>query len=413
MRYPFAVSRPPSVAETIETHGCSVVLRRVEGPAARELFFACKPRSAGRSAAADAGGQSEAIYRAILAVLEAEGGGFASVVGETLFLRDLPADLDAVRAARRRVLAERGAATHRPATTEIEQPPLDERARLEVSLQAILPNAEPLRGDVVEARSACGCSECARAHGLRVHVGGEVRLYAGGLYGAGRGAYEQALAMFELAEALLQRAGMSFGDVVRTWIHLREMDRDYADLNRARREFFSARGVDPVPASTGIGGRPVPGPHDLCLGLQAVQVPHPLERTVMTAPTLNEASEYGADFVRGMKIVESNKVALHVSGTASIDEAGRTAHPGDFDAQADRMLGNVAALLEGQGATFGDVVSAVTYLKRPGDAQRLGQKLDEAGFAGFPHSLVVAPICRPELLCETEALAALPISTRA
>ena len=107
-------------------------------------------------------------------------------------------------------------------------------------------------------------------------------------------------------------------------------------------------------------------------------------------------------------MVETNKVALHVSGTASIDEAGRTAHPGDFEAQADRMLVNVAALLEGQGATFGDVVSAITYLRRPADAERLREKLREAGFEGFPNALVAAPICRPDLLCETEALAVLP-----
>ena len=115
--------------------------------------------------------------------------------------------------------------------------------------------------------------------------------------------------------------------------------------------------------------------------------------------------QYGADFVRGMKVVEANKVALHLSGTASIDEHGRTVHVGDFDAQADRMLVNIAALLEGQGATFGDVVSGITYLKHPADAGRLREKLRGAGFEGFPHAMVAAPICRPDLFCETEALA--------
>jgi enamine deaminase RidA (YjgF/YER057c/UK114 family) len=128
----------------------------------------------------------------------------------------------------------------------------------------------------------------------------------------------------------------------------------------------------------------------------------------MSAPTLNEARSYGSDFARGIRIDEANKVALHVSGTASIDEAGRTAHPDDFEAQVDRMLVNVASLLEGQGATFGDAVSAITYLKRPADAERLRTKLRDAGFVGFPNVLVEAPICRPELLCETEVLAALP-----
>jgi enamine deaminase RidA (YjgF/YER057c/UK114 family) len=396
---------PHPLSETIRMRGCRVVLRRVEGPEAREIFFLCQPAAE----AADAGQQAEAIYRAILDVLEAERGSFASVVSETLFLRNVQTDLESVRSARSRVLAACQGSPHRPATTEIEQPPLNEGARLEVSVQAVLPNEPPLRIDSFEARPACGCAECARSRGLRVHVGEEVRLYASGLYGRGEDAYEQTLAMFAVSEDLLQQAGMEFRDVVRTWIHLREMGRDYTDLNRARREFFEARGIDPAPASTGIGGRPVPEGHDLCLGVYAVRAQGaPAARSVMSASTLSEATAYGSDFARGMRVVETNKIALHVSGTASIDEAGRTAHPGDFEAQTDRMLVNVAALLDGQGATFGDVVSAITYLKRPADFQRLRKKLREAGFEGFPNALVAAPICRPELLCEMEALAVLP-----
>ena len=72
------------------------------------------------------------------------------------------------------------------------------------------------------------------------------------------------------------------------------------------------------------------------------------------------------------------------------------------------MLVNIAALLEGQGAAFTDVVSAITYLKNPSDIERLRMALRNAGFEGFPHAIVTAPICRPELLCETEALALLP-----
>jgi enamine deaminase RidA (YjgF/YER057c/UK114 family) len=201
---------------------------------------------------------------------------------------------------------------------------------------------------------------------------------------------------------------MEFSDVVRTWIHLREMERDYGDLNRARREFFEARGINPVPASTAIAGGPVSEAHDLCLGVYAIKGERVVERTVMTAPTLNEAGEYGADFVRGMRVEEGNKTALLISGTASIDEAGNTVHIGDLDAQADRMLLNVAALLEGQGATYADIVSAITYLKHPEDAQRLREKFREAGYGGFPNVLVEAAVCRPELLCETEVFAVLP-----
>ena len=392
----------------IETQGCEVVLRRIEGPAAKELFFSCAPPGA----VAEPGAQTEAIYRAIQDVLASEGASFSAVVSESIFLRDAGTDTALVRAARERVLAERGSAAHRPAQSEIEQPPLTEPAALEVLVHAVVPHAGPLRAEVFEVRSGCGCAECARMHGLRVRSDGEDRLHAGALCGQGADAYEQTLAMFGVAEDLLRQAGMEFRDVVRTWIHLREMERDYDDLNRARRAFFEARAIDPVPASTGIGGGPVSREHDLCLGIYAVKPAQPLVRVVMTSPTLNEAGTYGADFVRGSRVEEANKTALYVSGTASIDEAGRTAHPGDFESQADRMLVNVAALLEGQGATFGDVVSAITYLKHPADAARLRRKLHDAGFEGFPNVLVAAPICRPDLLCETEVVAVRRTPTR-
>jgi len=79
-----------------------------------------------------------------------------------------------------------------------------------------------------------------------------------------------------------------------------------------------------------------------------------------------------------------------------VRDSAATVHLDDFEAQADRMLVNVAALLEGQGAGFGDVVSAITYLKHPDDAARLRQKFREAGYEGFPNVLVEAPVCRPE-----------------
>jgi len=397
---------PTPIAETITAHGCSIALRRVDGPVARELFLHCQPPTA----LEDPGRQTEAIYLAIFELLKAEGGGLESVVSETAFLRDLPANIASVRDARGRAL-DMGKDAAGPATLEIEQPPLNEGACLEVSVQAVLPGRSSPRFVPIEVNAACGCAECSSPHGLLIHVGEETRFQAAGLCGPGEDAYQQTLGMFGLAEELLRRAGMEFGDVVRTWIHLREMDRDYAAFNKARREFFESRGIDPVPASTGIGGGPVSAAHDLCLGVYAVKAGHPVKRMVMTSPTLNEAPEYGADFVRGMKVCETNKTALLISGTASIDEAGRTAHQGDFEAQADRMLVNIAALLAGQGAGFGDVVSAITYLKHPADAQRLRRKLQQAGFRGFPHALVVAPICRPDLLCETEALAVLPTPT--
>ena len=80
------------------------MLRRVEGPEAREIYLHCRPPAD----VADPGRQAAAVYRAMLGALEAEGGGFESVVAETIFLRNLRADIVSVREARRGVLAAGG-----------------------------------------------------------------------------------------------------------------------------------------------------------------------------------------------------------------------------------------------------------------------------------------------------------------
>ena len=127
----------------------------------------------------------------------------------------------------------------------------------------------------------------------------------------------------------------------------------------------------------------------------------------MSTPFLNEAWSYGVDFSRGLRLAEANKVTLYISGTASIDEAGRTIHVGNFAAQVDRMLDNIASLLAQQGATFDNLVSGVMYLRNPSDAPVLRALSHQRGFDGFPCALVEATLCRPDLLCEAEAVAML------
>ncbi|MEJ2602546.1 MAG: RidA family protein [Gammaproteobacteria bacterium] len=389
--------------ETIEAYGCSVVVRRIHGPQTVELFFHCRPPAAVTAA----GRQAEAIYRAILAFLEAEGGDYGSVVTETLFLRDLRGTIESVRASRRSVLRSSGATDADPAITEIEQAPLDESACLELLAHAVLPGRMPLQSVAIVSARDEDPDPSMRTHGLRLRVGEEIRFYVGAIVGSGEGACAQTQSMFLEAEDLLRHAGMDFSDVVRTWIYLRDIDRDYGDLNRARRAFFQERGIDPVPASTGIGGGPASRAHDVCLAVYAARADDPAPRTVMTSPTLNEAMQYGADFVRGMRVEEGGLARLYVSGTASIDEHGSTVHVGDIAAQTDRMLMNMETLLGRQGAGFGDIVSAVTYLRHPVDGERVRSRMRDAGFRGFPHVLVQAGICRPDLLCETEVLAIL------
>jgi enamine deaminase RidA (YjgF/YER057c/UK114 family) len=69
---------------------------------------------------------------------------------------------------------------------------------------------------------------------------------------------------------LLESAGMSWHDIVRTTCYLRDIERDYRDFNEVRTAFFSWLGLDPLPASTGIQARLCR--EDLLIEIEAIAV---------------------------------------------------------------------------------------------------------------------------------------------
>lgn len=54
---------------------------------------------------------------------------------------------------------------------------------------------------------------------------------------------------------LLESEGATWHDIVRTTCYIRDIERDYAEFNSVRNEFFHALGLDPFPASTAIQAR--------------------------------------------------------------------------------------------------------------------------------------------------------------
>ncbi|MGA2260438.1 MAG: Rid family hydrolase [Acidobacteriota bacterium] len=375
----------------------NLIYRRFSGSEAGEIFVHCRPDPRRKE---DIAQQTTSIYQALDFLLRRENGSLEQVVYETVFFRDIKRDFEQFQKTRLRIF-DSAAGIHRrlPASSFIEQPPLDAEVDLVISAVAVIPHRGSLDGRGFSAP----------ASGRSFVLGEQKYLYAGSICGAPGNAFDQTYDMFCLADEVLKQEGMDFRHVVRTWIYLREMERDYAEFNRARREFFRRQNVTLLPASTGIYGSPFPEKADLMLSFCALRSPRPLEAFPMTTPTLNEATTYGSDFSRGLRVVEGNKVALYISGTASVDEEGRTAHIGDFGGQVERMLLNVETLLSAQSASFENVLSAVTYLKFADDAPILRRILGERGLAEMPNALVHAAVCRPDLLCEIEAVAALPL----
>src|ERR1700687_2961022 len=92
----------------------------------------------------------------------------------------------------------------------------------------------------------------------------------------------------------------------------------------------------------------------------------PIEKRAITnLRVLNEAYDYAkpSSFVRGMRIDLNGLTILLISGTASIDENGRSVHIGDFRAQLRRTYDNITGLLEAEGCTRHDIVPTSCYLR--------------------------------------------------
>ncbi|HLU48713.1 MAG TPA: Rid family hydrolase, partial [Planctomycetota bacterium] len=353
--------------------------------------------------------QTAAIYARLGEFLEKHRASPSDVVWEQVFLRDVGNDrsgFEAARgiaidrmteAARSRDAGARGMPgvpahlRYEPATSCLGQPPLATRHRVEALFRIHVSDApRPPSRRVIAGASMCGCEPCDSVQATMLALPASAQIISGQVYGPPGDALSEAYGMFCAADELLARSGVRFADVVRTWIWLRRMGRDYDALNRARSLFFAEREIRQFPASTGIGAAPIPDEHDLALAFIAVKGPsNVVRKEVMSASTLNEAPAYGSAFSRGLAVADGEKVTLHISGTASVDEHGRSVHPGDLEAQIDRTLQNIEALLRGRGASFDDVVSAITYLKHAKDTSRLQAKLDEHGIAGkFPNVLV-------------------------
>jgi len=139
----------------------------------------------------------------------------------------------------------------------------------------------------------------------------------------------------------------------------------------------------------------------------------PAKKKAISAPeVLNEASEYGSAFTRGLRVdLPGGITHLLISGTASVGANGETLYPGDFRAQLWRTYHNITKLLESEGATWHDVVRTTCYIR---DIERDYQDFNAVrnefysalGLDPLPASTgIQARICRSDLLVEIEALA--------
>ena len=142
-------------------------------------------------------------------------------------------------------------------------------------------------------------------------------------------------------------------------------------------------------------------------------LPPVVKKPICAPSVLNEAWDYPlpSSFSRGMRLDIKGVTILLISGTASIDEQGRTIHIGDFSAQTFRTYHNISTLLAVEGATWKNVVRTTCYLRDIERDYAAFNRIRTQFFARqeldpLPASTgIQAILCRPDLLIEMEAMA--------
>lgn len=215
---------------------------------------------------------------------------------------------------------------------------------------------------------------------------------------------EQAAAVFSQMDVLLDHAGMTFGDVLRTWFYNDSILSWYRDFNGVRNKFFQQKKVYEglLPASTGIGGRNLLGAALIC-GLIAIKTDsQDVTAFEVPSPMQSPAPQYGSSFSRAVELELPDLRRMYVSGTASIDEHGKSVFLDDAVAQVRQTMEVVQTILRSREMDWGDVTRSLVYFKRAKDAPLFRKYCDENGIPSFPAIIVENDVCRDELLFEIE-----------
>ena len=226
----------------------------------------------------------------------------------------------------------------------------------------------------------------------------------------------QSEAMFRQAERLLRAQGFTFQDVIRTWIYISDILDWYDDFNVVRNHCYSEYGFintpdthKPaeqiyLPASTGIEGKNSFG-RAATMDLFAVHrsLASAMKVRPIHSPKQLSPFRYGSAFSRAVVIEDAESKLIFVSGTASIDEDGKSVFIGDPARQMQQTFHVMSDLIAPEGAQLKDICEATVFLKRRQDFSLYQKIMAQGGISNAPSVNVVADVCRDELLFEIDA----------
>ncbi len=277
------------------------------------------------------------------------------------------------------------------AVSIVEQPPADGS---EIALWAYL---------------STGTSVSKTKEGMIVAEHGQyTQFWATNLTANGSEEREETAGIFRRYTDLLAAHGMTLRDNCRrTWLFVSDIDRRYSGMIRGRNDAFDREGLTREThfiASTGIAGN---NPAGSCVMMDAVAYKDLAEekiRYLYAADRMNRTSDYGVRFERGTAIDLPKSRQVFISGTASIDNKGQIVATGDVLRQAERMMGNVEALLAEAACNIGDIQQSLVYLRNAEDYAKVSEWFDDR-YPALPRLVLHAPVCRTDWLVEIECIA--------
>lgn len=220
--------------------------------------------------------------------------------------------------------------------------------------------------------------------------------------------YQMRLLFNEYVVQLAKENCTLANNCLRTWLFVNDIDNNYAGVVRARNQVFFTQNLTTEThfiASTGIGGRQANHAALVQMDTYAIDGVSQDQIHYLYAPThLNRTSDYGVSFERGTYVDYGDRRHVFISGTASIDNKGNIKYPGDIVRQTERMLENIETLLAEADCNWEDVGQMSVYLRDIADYD-IVRKMFAERFPDKPYVIVIAPVCRPGWLVETECMA--------
>ncbi len=211
-----------------------------------------------------------------------------------------------------------------------------------------------------------------------------------------------------LSEMLAKRGASLKDNCLRTWFFVRDIDNNYKGVVLGRNSVFAREGLTSDThfiASTGIEGQAAEPSRLVAFNAFAdTRISSPQITYIYGKSHLNPTYEYGVAFERATAVDYADRRHVYISGTASINNKGQIVAPGDIMAQAMRMLENIGVLLAEGNCVWEDVAHMTVYLRDIADHPLISRMMEEQ-FPGIPKVIVLAPVCRPGWLIETECMA--------